>query len=113
MKTRDLSFLALGIFLAYIYLRHSIVCNVPPNLITKLVRQAARWSTAAAQDEAPLIAVLHANYGSGYLWALKDIASAREIENATGIYLKKFEDEITRIKERPKHAPILPHRQLT
>ena len=35
--------------------------------IQKLTRQAARWSTAAAQDESPLIAVLHANYAAGYL----------------------------------------------
>ena len=32
-----------------------------------MVRQAARWSTAADQDESPMIAVLHANYGAGYL----------------------------------------------
>ena len=37
----------------------------------KLVRQAARWSTAAKQDKNSMIAVLHANYGAGYLWALK------------------------------------------
>ena len=50
--------------------------------IQKLTRQAARWSTAAAQDDSPLIAVLHANYGAGYLWALKDIATAKQIKNA-------------------------------
>ena len=40
--------------------------------INTLIRQAARWSVAAQQDESPIIALLHANYGAGYLWALKD-----------------------------------------
>ena len=30
--------------------------------IQVLVRQAARWSTAAKQDKSSLVAVLHANY---------------------------------------------------
>ena len=66
----------------------------PPQVIAKLVRQAARWSTAAKQDENSMIAVLHANYGAGYLWALKDIASEDEIEAATSIDVAKFEREI-------------------
>ena len=63
--------------------------------IQKLVRQAARWSVAAQQDESPIIALLHANYGAGYLWALKDIASDSQIVSATGINLDKFTKEIT------------------
>ena len=46
--------------------------------IEKLVRQSARWSTATKQDKNPLIAVLHANYCAGYLWALKEIVSNEE-----------------------------------
>jgi hypothetical protein len=69
------------------------------NIISTLVRQASRWSTAAEQDESPLIAVLHANYGAGYLWALKDIASNDQIESATGINSFKFEKEITTIQD--------------
>lgn len=64
-----------------------------------LVRQAARWSTAAEQDESPLISVLHANYGAGYLWALTDIATTDEIENATGINMKRFKDNIVKIQD--------------
>ena len=67
--------------------------------IITLVRQAARWSIAAKQDESPMIAVLHANYGTGYLWALKDIASETEIKRATGIDIKKFESEIVRVQD--------------
>ena len=63
--------------------------------IKTLVRQAARWSSAAKQDENPMIAVLHSNYGAGFLWALKDIATQEQIEKATGIELLKFEKEIT------------------
>ena len=50
-----------------------------------LIRQAARWAAAAQQDKSPMIALLHANYGAGYLWALKDIASDQDIYNNTGI----------------------------
>jgi len=64
-----------------------------------LIRQAARWSTAAKQDESSMIAVLHANYGAGYLWALKDIASDFQIQQATGIDLPKFEGEIMKTQD--------------
>lgn len=46
----------------------------------KLIRQVARWSTAGKQDKNSMIAVLHANYGAGYLWALKDIIKMDIIE---------------------------------
>jgi len=67
--------------------------------IKTLVRQATRWSVASVQDKNPMIAVLHANYGAGYLWALKDIATDSEIEGATGINVLKFRDEITKIQD--------------
>jgi len=69
------------------------------DIINKLVRQSSRWSTAAQQDDSHLIAVLHANYGAGYLWALKDIASSDEIEEATGIDYFKYEKEITDVQD--------------
>lgn len=40
------------------------------NIIKTLVRQSARWSVAALQDTNIMIAVLHSNYGAGYLWVL-------------------------------------------
>ena len=67
--------------------------------IEKLVRQTARWATAAQQDESPLIAVLHANYAAGYLWALKDIATPKQIHQATGIDTKKFEEHIVNVQD--------------
>ena len=69
-------------------------------IIKTLVRQTSRWSAAALQDKSPLIAVLHANYGAGYLWALKDIATAEQIKRVTNIDLLKFEKEITSIQDR-------------
>ena len=68
-------------------------------IIQTLVRQAARWSTAAKQDKNPMIAVLHANYGAGYLWALKDIATSEQIKKAAGVDLLVFEKEITTIQD--------------
>ena len=62
--------------------------------IRTLVRQAARWSTAARQDESSMIAVLHANYGAGYLWSLTDLASKDAIEQAAGIDFDRFRQEI-------------------
>lgn len=70
-------------------------------MINKLIRQSARWSSAAKNDNNNLIAVLHANYGAGYLWALKDIFSEKEIEEVLGSedLRKKFENEIIKIQD--------------
>jgi hypothetical protein len=69
----------------------------PP--ILKLVRQTARWATAAQQDQSPLVALLHANYAAGYLWALKDIATDTEINKVAGINLKQFEEHIVNVQD--------------
>jgi hypothetical protein len=68
-------------------------------IIKILIRQSARWSTASKQDENPMIAVLHANYGSAYLWALKDIATSEQIKYSTGINLMKFERDIVNAQD--------------
>jgi hypothetical protein len=61
-----------------------------------------------------MIAVLHANYGAGYLWAVKDIATDDEIAKAAGIDIRKFEKEIIDIQDNatirmaklcPEYAP--------
>ena len=67
--------------------------------IEKLVRQSARYATAAQQDASPVIAVLHANYAAAYLYALKDIATDSQIHNATGIDVKKFKDHVTNVQD--------------
>lgn len=75
-------------------------CDTLNTVLHVLTRQAARWTTAANQDNNPLIAVLHANYGTGYLWAIKDIATDNEVYNATGIDMKKFTREITNVQDK-------------
>lgn len=91
------------------------IVKLKSSLIT-LVRQAARWSTAAKQDSNSLIAVLHANYGAGYLWALGDIATPEEILTATGVDYGRLKSEITAIQDEatttlsnkcPNYAPPL------
>ena len=88
--------------------------NDKSKIIKTLVRQAARWAMAAAQDKSVIIAVLHANYAAGYLWALRDIATDEEIKLATSIDVIKFRDEITKVQDMstkrlarlcPKFAP--------
>ena len=64
------------------------------DMIQTLIRQTSRWSLASLQDESPIIALLHANYGAGYLWALKDIATDTEIEQASNINIVDFEKKI-------------------
>jgi len=67
--------------------------------IEKLVRQSARYATAAQQDKSPVIAVLHANYAAAYLYALKDIATESQIHNATGINVKKFKEHVINVQD--------------
>ena len=108
----------LGMILMYILINNNKKNNNNENQIKfaakKLVRQAARWSTAAKQDKNSMIAVLHANYGAGYLWALKDIIKTDIIEKNTGINMMEFENEIIQIQDEatknmaklcPEYAP--------
>lgn len=78
-----------------------------------LARQASRWATAAKQDENAMIAVLHANYGAAYLWALKDIATDNEIEQVIGIDVLQFRNAIIKIQDdaTKKMAMLCPRKQ--
>ncbi len=101
----------IGVFIGFIlmYIVNQILskCWISNNskkfhnqLINKLVRQTARWATAASQDDNPVIEVLHANYAAGYLWALKDIATNNDIESATKIDMKKFQKNVVEIQDK-------------
>ena len=68
-------------------------------IIETLLRQSSRWSLAAQQNGNPLIAVLHANYGAAYLWALKDITTSEEIKRVTGIDVIEFQKKITEVQD--------------
>lgn len=106
----------LGMIIMYIIMiNKKNNCNTLKKFAAKkLIRQSARWATAAKQDENSMIAVLHANYGAGYLWALKEIMKTDTIENFTGVDILKFETEIINIQDMatkkmaklcPKYAP--------
>ena len=69
-----------------------------------LSRQAARWSVAAEQDGSPIVKLLHANYGAGYLWALRDISTDNEIKEKTGIDILKFQKKIVDIQDKSTKA---------
>ena len=68
--------------------------------INNLVRQAARWAIAAEQDKSPIVALLHANYAAGYLWALRDIATDADILDITKIDIINFSKKITNVQDK-------------
>jgi hypothetical protein len=67
------------------------------NDIKILLRQTSRWAVASEQDKSPMIAVLHANYAVGYLQALTDIATEKEINKY--IDFNKFKKKIYDIQD--------------
>ncbi len=107
----NLYVIIISLALAYYTLKNR--SNINSDDINKLLRQTARWVTAAQQDQSPLIATLHANYAAGYLWALKDIADKDQIKRVTGINIDDVEkrvlatqDMTTRkvVKECPRYT---------
>ena len=68
-------------------------------VIEVMVRSCSRWAVASLQDRSPLIAVLHANYAAGYLWALQDCFTDEQIWNATGVNIIKFQKRITNVQD--------------
>lgn len=76
------------------------ICDNKKNNIKTLIRQTSRWAIASTQDKSPLIALLHANYSAGYLWALRDIASDMEIKQVTNVDIVKFIKNITNIQDK-------------
>jgi hypothetical protein len=90
-------YLAIAIFLMYTLIKNRRV--VATESLDKLIRQSARYATAAQQDASPLIATLHANYAAAYLYAAKDIATDYQIHNATGVDVIKFKEHIVNIQD--------------
>jgi hypothetical protein len=81
-----------------------------PATIQTLLRQASRWTVAAEQDSNPLIAVLHANYGAAYIYALRQIASDMEVLQVTGYDPREVEAHILGVQDRAvrRFAPYVP-----
>ena len=100
--SENLLYIILIIFIFFISITHATISNKKLNntsSIQTLIRQCSRWAVAAAQDKSPIIALLHANYAAGYLWALKDIASDSEIKKVTNIDMQLFTNKITNIQD--------------
>jgi hypothetical protein len=93
----------IGIIVVYIVIHY---CNIRRGVgisdeaIRVLYRQSARYAYAAEQDESPIIRVLHANYGAGYLFALKDIVRSGDFERVVGEDMLTFEKRIVGIQDR-------------
>lgn len=83
----------------WLWRRYYCVPGGLEDVIKVLSRQSARWSLAAEQDQSPLVALLHANYGAAYLWALKDVASSEQVRKTTGLDLTELERKITRVQD--------------
>ena len=73
-----------------------------------LIRQSARYAHAARQDKDILIALLHANYGSGYLFAAKDIFPEKELIALFPSYnkYKEFTREIISIQDEVNRRAV-------
>ena len=74
------------------------ICEKNTRVIISLVRQTARWSTAAMQDTNAYIKNLHANYAQGYVMALRDNFSEAEIYRASGINIRVLSDKVSKIQ---------------
>lgn len=79
----------------------NMLINNDLNMAGILIRQSARYSHAARQDKDLLIALLHANYGTGYLYAAKDIFPETTLVKLFNSYkeFKKFERGIIKIQD--------------
>lgn len=69
------------------------------NKINRLIRQTARWASAADQDTNPYITNLHATYAMGYLMALREIYTDNEIKKASNVDIRKLETQINTIMD--------------
>ena len=99
-------FIIIFFIIFYFYRRETF--NNNHNKIKKLIRQSSRFSLAAEQDLNPLIKILHSNYGAAYLFALKDIFSETEINDAIGGKNNrlKFESEVIKIQDKTSKEVI-------
>ena len=68
-------------------------------IIQILYNHANKWSDMALQDNMPIISILHANYGVGFLWAIKDIATSEDFKRVTGRELLEFEANIIKTQD--------------
>jgi hypothetical protein len=88
------------LFVLFVYCILNTNYNKRDSFIIKtLIRGCSRWAIASKQDKSPLIALLHANYASGYLWAIKDVFTNEDIHKWTGVNIIDYQDKITSIQD--------------
>lgn len=89
MMNTDIILLALFLLILIIFFKPNIQSTfrsgTRADAINTMVTQSARWVLASLSDQNPFIANLHANYGVGYIIALRDWASEAEIKEASGV----------------------------
>lgn len=84
-----------------------------PEIVKKIFHQMSRWSTASTQDENPIVKVLHANYGVGFMMALQSITSDEALERILGVNnIRKLFSEVESIQHKAtvelvKKCPIV------
>jgi hypothetical protein len=84
----------------YMILNNKIVSkNVYEKQIKAILRGSSRFALASLQDKSPLIALLHANYATGYFWALKDAFTDQQISQTTGLNILEYQNKITDIQD--------------
>ena len=91
--------LILGLILLY------FVFKPRPNAqaVKQLIKGSAKWASDSRQDGNPLTSMVHSCYAVGYLSALKDIASPKEINRITAIDFDKFQEHIINSQEYSKN----------
>lgn len=91
--------LAMVLFLSVQFFQKRSRDTTLERIVSVLYRQCARWAVAAEQDKNVIIRVLHANYATGYLWALKDIVSTDVFQKITGEDFLSLEKKVVKIQD--------------
>lgn len=101
-------FIVIIIYFTWVLFRQSKSGSLEMNeVIQVMVRSCSRWAVASLQDKSPLVAVLHANYAAGYLWALQDSFTDDQIWYATGVDMVKFQKRITEVQDKATRALVV------
>jgi hypothetical protein len=98
-------------YTCYTFLILMLLCIISMNIYTynnylddsqkinRLIRQTARWATAANQDTNAYISNLHATYAVGYLMALREIYMDETITRLSNVDVRKLDIHINQIMD--------------
>ena len=84
------------VLLYYIFFKRN---STEVTTIKNLFKKSAKFAINAQQDTTPFLAVMHANYAHGYLQAIKELATEKQLKVITGIDIEKFEEHILSVQE--------------